>query len=670
MPVQSIDVILRALNGRRFNQELRAAGSSARKMGDEFGQAGHAANFLSAATNAASGTLYAVSAASRAATYGIGALALGVVGLGIQFNSTMEQNELSFKRFVSGGAEGSKEFVKQLIFLAKETPLQLDGVATAARRLLAVQIPESDILKTLKGMADMTSVTGASTDTMLRMAKALGDIHVKGRLMAEEIRQLSNLGVDWSGVLDAGGMKLTQKQLENIGRAGISSTEFFDAWYKGVDKVYGGASKEYLGTFAGQWEKIKDNIKIASGFLTGNMFEGLKDNLKEANKFLDPIVNDFLHDKTGNSAKRIQEKFDGLWKTIGKVGGGAVVFLVGAWQLFMATIKPAQPFFENVLWPLIKGVFKGLVASVVVAIAILGVFFKFLGFIGKIMKPFKGVFEFLGQVIAFVFGGAILKIIGKLSKFGFLLGFIGTAARIVSVPINLVAGAFGFLFKMGMPIIHILSRFPGLIGSLPRLILRAGAAFVNFGTKIKDAIGKVLVWIAVRLPQQMAEKFLNAAVAAKNAFVRGIKGLGKALLTAIFSGGAFVVGIGTSIKDWLNEKTILGDKINLGPLGDIKVPALADGGYIFSGGLTLVGERGPELLNLPTGASVIPRQRPAKARPLSRKMMGDPGTTTSHTAGFDRSGEQKIVKVYIGRRQIAEAVGEEVSNDYGRSRGR
>lgn len=670
MPVQSIDIILRALNGRRFNQELRSAASSARKMGDEFGGAGKAASFLSTAASAASGTLYAVSAASRAATYGVGALALGVVGLGIQFNSTMEQNELSFKRFVSGGVEGSKEFTKKLILLARDTPLQLDGIATAARRLLAVQIPENDILKTLQEMADMTAVTGGSTDVLLRMAKALGDVHVKGRLMAEEIRQFSNLGIDWRDILDKGGLELTQKQLENIGRAGITSTEFFDAWHKGAKKVFGGASKEYMATALGQWEKLKDNIKIASGFLTENMFEGLKAGLGSANKFLDPFVEDFLNDGTGEKAENLRKKFENFGITVVKVASGAIAFLVAGWQLFMETIKPAAPFFSNILKPLFIGLFKGLVASFIVAIGILGLFFKFLGFIGKLAKPFSGMFEFLGQVIAFVFGGAILKIIGKLSKFGFLLSFIGTVARVLSVPINLVGGAFGFLIRMGGGVIRILSQMPGMIGVLPRLILRAGEGFVNFGNKVKDAIGKVLVWIAVRLPQAMAEKFLNAAVAAKNAFVRGIKGLGKAMLAAMFSAGTFVVGIGTSVRDWINEKTIFGDKISLGKLGSIQIPALATGGYITSGGMTLVGERGPEILNLPTGASVIPQSRPARARPLSRTKMGEAKTTTAATAGFDRSGEKKIVKVYIGRRQVAEAVGEEVADDYGRSRGR
>lgn len=671
MPVQSIDVILRALNGRRFNQELRAAGKSAQALGRDFDQVGRASSGLAAAGHAASGSLYAVSAASRVAAYGVGTLALGVVGLGVQFNSTMEQNELSFKRFVSGGEVGSKEFVKQLIFMAKETPLQLDGIATAARRLFAVQVPENDILKTLKSMADMTAVTGASTDTLLRMSKALGDVHVKGRLMAEEVRQLSNLGVNWRQILDEGGLKLSQKNLENIGKAGISSAEFFDAWYRGSEKVFGGASEEYMDTFAGQWEKLKDNVKIASGFLTENLFDGLKSGLKSVNKALDPFIAEFLNDKNGAAAEDLRAKLEGIGKAVGGFLVGAILFAVGAFDLFMDTVRPAEPFFANVLWPLLKGVFKGLAAAFVVAISLLGFFFQVLGFVGKLMKPFGGVFEFVGQVIAFLFGGAILKAIGFLSKFGFIFGVVGFAAKLLAVPIRLVEFALKALGPIVWGAIGFFSRFSGLIGFLPRLLMKIPGFFVSVGQKIKNFVGGLITWIGSRLPAQMAAKFYDAAVAAKNAFIRGVKGLGGAILRAITTAGAFVLGIGTGIKNWLNDKTIFGDKISLGPLGSIQVPALAGGGYVTSGGWALVGERGPELLNLPRSSSVIPNSKPAQTRSLPTQKMGEPSMISADNAGasFDAP-EQRIVKVYIGRRQVAEAVGEEVRHQSARSRGK
>ena len=67
----------------------------------------------------------------------------------------------------------------------------------------------------------------------------------------------------------------------------------------------------------------------------------------------------------------------------------------------------------------------------------------------------------------------------------------------------------------------------------------------------------------------------------------------------------FVGGIGRGIADWLNAHTPFGDTINLG-FKKIHIPALATGGTLTSSGGVLVGESGPELLNLPRGASVTP----------------------------------------------------------------
>jgi hypothetical protein len=70
------------------------------------------------------------------------------------------------------------------------------------------------------------------------------------------------------------------------------------------------------------------------------------------------------------------------------------------------------------------------------------------------------------------------------------------------------------------------------------------------------------------------------------------------------------------------------------------VPGIQHGGTVRRRGRALVGERGPEVVSLPAGATVAPLTRQA----------------TVAMAGV--GGAQTIVtKVYLDRRQIAEAVG-------------
>jgi len=105
----------------------------------------------------------------------------------------------------------------------------------------------------------------------------------------------------------------------------------------------------------------------------------------------------------------------------------------------------------------------------------------------------------------------------------------------------------------------------------------------------------------------------------------------------------FVKGIGRGIADWLNAHTPFGDTIDLG-IKKIHIPALAAGGTMIRAGAALVGEQGPELVSLPRGASVYPT-------PVVEAL----GARPSLEAGG--GGQTVVTKVYLDKRQIAEAVG-------------
>jgi hypothetical protein len=65
------------------------------------------------------------------------------------------------------------------------------------------------------------------------------------------------------------------------------------------------------------------------------------------------------------------------------------------------------------------------------------------------------------------------------------------------------------------------------------------------------------------------------------------------------------------------------------------LPGMAQGGTVTAGGSALVGETGPEIVSLP---------RAAKVTPLPAGVVGGGGGTV-------------VTRVYLDKRQIAEAVG-------------
>jgi len=141
----------------------------------------------------------------------------------------------------------------------------------------------------------------------------------------------------------------------------------------------------------------------------------------------------------------------------------------------------------------------------------------------------------------------------------------------------------------------LLAILTGPIGAAVLLIVK------NFD-KIKAAASAV--WDFVKsLPSKIAGLASGFAQAGANI----AKAIGRGITGAFKGAVGLASDIGRAIADWLNAHTPLGDKISLpGPLPDFTLPALATGGIMPWTGTALVGEQGPELVNLPGGAHVTP----------------------------------------------------------------
>lgn len=644
MPIGNIDVFIRLVNSRRFMSQLTASATEVRAFAAEMEAAGAATGNLNTATHVASGLMYGLGAAVDTSSFALVGLATAFVGFGTEFNATMEGNYLAFDHF-AGGVQHSKKLVHDLFVIARDTPFSFTDITTAARQFLSFGFSVRDTTGYLKTLGDVLSYTGGGSLQVTRLTKAMGDIQSKGRLMQQELNQLTNVGINWRKALDLGGLHLTQKQLLNVGKAGIPASKALPALKKGLDAIYGGGSRKYLQTFNGQLQRFTDNIRQMMGQTTqkAGIFGAFKSGLQWLNDKGVPAMSKFFNGKGFKNG--LSNVFHGI--------GTGVKIAVGAIKVLLDALAPAAPMWTNVLWPLIKGIAVGLVGAIISAVPVLKMLAGVIGFVGKILSPFKGLIKFIGEVIAFVFGGEILRVIGLIGKFGRVF-------RILAIPIKIVSGLFGiverfigFLFKgFGGAIRFVASLRNGFSTAMHGIILAIGHAWDGFGTWLWSKTGAVIQNIANRIGA-LGPSFVALATKIKNAFVSGLKGFGKAVLHAMFHGVAFVASIGSDLKKWINDHTIFGDDIHIGPI-KTHIPALATGGHIMGGGYALVGESGPEVVRLPAGASVAPN-RPARAR-VNPGGSSLPGVSPS--GGFHVAVEAPI---YLERRQIGRAMGEYVA---------
>ncbi len=299
---------------------------------------------------------------------------------------------------------------------------------------------------------------------------------------------------------------------------------------------------------------------------------------------------------------------------------------------FIDAFRPAQPFFENVLIPLLKGLAKGviggLVGAIKVIIFVIKMFATVLGFLGSKLGWAKGIFEVVGMVIGFIFGGWILRAIQALSKISILFGALGWAAKTLAIPIMAVGKAFGFVFGWGLRLAGWIASFVGRY--IP--ILRTGwnrilGFILGLGSRFWDAGARL--W-----------RFLS-----------------EGLRNAIGAGLGFAGDIGKAVWNFIASKFNGFLPNNIGPINlpDNPLPLLASGGVVSGSGSWISGEAGPELNTMRGGRVTV--------QPLPAVAAQDTNAVLSVDGGAKRV---LISKVYLKGRQIAEAVADEAEDEAAR----
>jgi hypothetical protein len=663
-----IAVTLRVLNASRFSGNMHNAARSISEFKAEVNAATTTTGKLAATSKLGMAAVYGLGAAVNTLVFGFGLLAATTIRYGIEFNATMESNSLAFSKFVGAG-KPALAFSKDLFKIASQTPFSFEDITTAGRRLLAFGFNAKETTALLKTMGDTISYTGGSTDEILRLGKALGDIRAKGKLMQQEMNQLANVGIPIRDVLAKGGLKLTEQQLYNIGRANVPAQKAIDAIRKGLNMKYGGGAIEYMKTFNGQWQRLQDNLKAGAGAATQNsgLFGWMKGALGRTNDTLEKKAAPFFQ----------SDKFKKVSSAIGKGLGTAFTFVAArALELFNA-VKPIAPLFTNVLWPILQGLVGGLIPGLVVAwkllIVTITVVATVLGFLGKILKPFGFIFKWIGWIIGFVFGGEILKVLGLLGKLGGVFRIFGWLGKMLGGLWWFMSKALGLLLKPLMFFAKFIgAKFPAIAAIATKLIspfLKLQMVLINFFARFLARIApKFSVGVQRVLQQIAAGKFdfaralLNPKTMAKGEIMMLKAGIrfGEFLTKGLFQAlGKISIGAGLiGLFSGGHLKSMLG---NAGPLGGVMkalhalhIPGFAQGGVLT--GIGTVGEHGPEIArHTPRGTVIVPLRGGA-----ARKKPGGPddGFNGPMAQTFKRTRPIIDAPVILKEREVGRIFGE------------
>jgi len=382
-----------------------------------------------------------------------------------------------------------------------------------------------------------------ATEVMLDMSQALGQDVKSSAIQLGKALQDPILGVTALRRVGVNFSEAQQDVIKNLVETGRSA-EAQAMILKELQTEFGGSAKAAGQTFSGQLEILKNTF--------GDTMEVIGAGVVKA---IQPFVKSVADYVTNHQAEFIAG-FEQLAKAVG------IVFDVIKWG------------YDNVFIPLFN-YFKDR------APAILDAFRQSWEF----LKP---AFEGLWTIIKTQLWPALQDLWKALEPFApYLLG-----ALVLSI-YALITG----LAVLAVILTGIVKAVTFVANAFTWLMDRASELGTTIGRMFANAVTSVVIWYVQN------KAYIDGVIGALRGFVGFLGAWGGAVFHGLTWPFVTAFNMIASIINSIGSKLSSIGKLTVG--GSL-IPGFATGVQNFGGGLAVVGERGPELVNLPRGSDVIP----------------------------------------------------------------
>lgn len=208
---------------------------------------------------------------------GLGKSAI-VAGFG--FNAMKEQAQIAFTTMLGSGQRASR-FLNELQAFAAKTPFEFPELVTAAQRMSAMGFTSSQVLPTLTAVGDAVAAMGGNSQNIDYVTRALGQMQAKGKVMAQEMLQLTEQGIPaWKYLAEAIGTDVAGA-MKKVEKEGVSAQVAIKAITDGINRDFGGMMDKQSHTFAGMLSNLKDMFGQAQARVIVPFFELAKGKMEE-----------------------------------------------------------------------------------------------------------------------------------------------------------------------------------------------------------------------------------------------------------------------------------------------------------------------------------------------------------------------------------------------------
>lgn len=218
-------------------------------------------------------------ASAQLALSGLGQAFSAAQNAVIGFNASLEQSRIAWTTMLRSG-ETAQAFLLELQQFAAKTPFEFPDVERGARRLLAMGFAAADVLPMLRDIGNAAAGLGAGSEGVNRLTIALGQMQAKGKVSAEELLQLSELGVNINEIFSVLAQQTgkTVDELRKMQEQGqLTSDVFIKAFQQWSQANFGDMMEQQSRTFNGALSTITDTVRLVTATAFGPLFRRLSD---------------------------------------------------------------------------------------------------------------------------------------------------------------------------------------------------------------------------------------------------------------------------------------------------------------------------------------------------------------------------------------------------------
>lgn len=559
----------------------------------------------------------------------------------------------------------SENAVSQLNAVLKSTK----GVAGVTAE--SVQNLASELQKVTK-FGDETIMTGQNmlltftnigkdifpqaTETMLDMSQALGQDVKSSAIQLGKALQDPVAGVT---ALRRVGVNFTESQRDMIAKmveAGdvMGAQKFILAELK---TEFGGSARAAGETFAGKLEILKNQFgelqEKVGGFIVSALTPLMTKLLEFVNKIDLASVFEKIKTAVNNASKALKPFIDPIVAFI-KEHSAKINEFLKTFAMTLAVLVPllvivggAIAIFSN---PLV------LIGLAIAALVALFVVFK-----EQIMNFYNSALVPLGRFLADMFMPSLRALADTIMTrlwpaikqlWDALMPGLWTALKVVGAVIGVVIVAAVWLFINVLNVvisviswvIRALATLIGWYGNYLAMVINVVQAVVGWFSRIPQNVGNVINSIASWF-SSLPSRIMNGISSLWGSFISFFSRMGEGAKNAVIGAVNGIAGAVRSPINWVIDKVNgLINSFNKLPGPDIpNIPRLATGTQFFQGGMAMVGENGPELVQMPRGARVYNAQETKAMGNSSAVFYGDIklGDASAVREFFDKIGRNQ-----------------------------